>query len=456
MVDVISSAVERTLSSKPLMLAHPSSSALSDLYSSVSSSTSHLVETVNRCGAIRVTSNNLSLGATSNYSVSSSLLLYNPVLHLAFSLPANNIVMDGWGLQAIQSIELSFANSLAQNMLISGTALRDVLLFHQSDPEKRKIVLQQCGRANVGAVTVQCAIPLACLINRAQISNTFPLDMSTLNGFLQLNITFNTAQKFIFDIQSNTTPPVTTAWTSNYLTFCSSAINDAGFGIKQALLNDPMAVYSIPNTWIAPYRYNKSIQANAGATTELSVTSAPKGMLQGFLMTVTPSSELAGTADGRTISYPSGVDLSALRVQYNGIDIFRADTPYEIDSYYRYKFDGDNLSFNYLFFRARTPGTAANNDLMEAKVYFVPFDYHSGLVRSQTHVENLPSYDGATIQISFVVNTVNRTYYLPATPWTPASLATAGAAAAEDYTIEITWLLASLVEISESGVDIQR
>lgn len=449
----IASAVERTLANKPMLMSMPNSSALTDLYPSVSNSTSHLVECVNRSGSIRISPNSKLLGATSNFSVSSSLLLYNPTLNISITQPANHIMFDGWGLQAIETLELSFANSLAQNMIISGTALRDLLLYCQSDPEKRNLVFKQCGNSAAGAGVAYASIPLACLINRAQISNTFPLDFSTMNGFLQINITWNNAQKFMMVNSTNPAAAFPTQLTTCELTFCSSAITDAGFGVKNALLSDPMYSYNIPNTWVSPYVYHRDIQANAGAKTELSVTSCPKGQCHGFLLSLVPTTEFQAAANGQTLTYPSSVNLNTLRVQYNGIDLFRADNYQELNAYYRYKHNGDDLSFRYSFYAARV---VANHQEMLSKVYFVPFNYNSGLCRSQLHHETLPSYDGATIQIEFTVDTINRIRFDGATPYTPLALATAGAAAAEDYRIEITWLLSSLVEITQSGIDIQR
>lgn len=450
---MISNAVSRVLASKPMMMSHPSSAALTDFYPSVSSATSHLVEAVNRCGSVRLNSNNKTLNSTSNFSISSSLLLYNPTLNLSFTLPANHIVFDGWGLQAIDSFEISFANSLAQNMIISGSALRDLLLYSQCDPEKRQITMRQCGRASTANVVQYASIPLVSLINRAQISNTFPLDFSTFNGFMQFNITWKTPQAFIMVNSTNPGTAFPTQWTTCELVFCSSAITDGGFSIKNSLMMNPLASYNIPETWISNYKYDRSITVGASNTTELTVTSCPKGQCHGFLMSVFPKSEITATANGQTLTYPSGVLLSYLRVQYNGVDLFRANSYQEISAYNRYKHDGDDLSFGYTFYTARN---AANVDLMNGQIYFVPFNYHSSLVRSHNHSETLPSYDGASIQIEFSVDTGNREYVDAASPFTTATLATAGAGGAEDYSIEIVWLLSSLVEVTQSGVDIQR
>lgn len=455
-MDQIAASVERTLGKAPLLMSHPGSSALSSLYPSVSSCTSHLVETSNASNRYRVNANSITLGATSTFSVSSSYLLYNPCLNLEFTVPANNHVDDGWGLAAINSIEISFASSLCQNLLLTGTAMKSLLLYYSSDPEKRSLVIKQCGEATAGAAVCKASIPLISLINRGQISNTYPQDASCYNGFLQLSVTFNTCEKFIFDNSTNAHPPNVTAWTNCYLTFCQSAILDAGFSVKTALQNSPMSVYSVPTTYATSYKYNKTIDADSGVQTQLTISSAPKGMLTGILLNINPTSELQGSANGQVISYVNGVNLSQLRLEYAGTDIYRADTAKEIDAITRYRFDGDDLSYNFNFHRARNVANA-NFSQMLGKVYFIPFDYHSGMVRSQNHIENVPSFDGSTLSITFTVDAnAQRSYNDPATPFKVSALATAGAEEPEDYTIEVIYLLNALIEISDSGIDLQR
>lgn len=452
-MDFIGGAVSRVLSSKPIHLAHPSSAGLSDLYADVSNSSSHLVETVNRNGTIRIAGNNLQLQATTNYIVSSPLLIYNPCLHLSITVPATAVLNDGWGLLAIDTFDLSIPNSLAQNMTLSGSAMLDYLLFCQPDPEKRSIVLRQCGKASVGAGTYTCSIPLAFLINRTTVSNSFPLDMSTMSGFLQINVGWKSARQFMCDNSANGGIVFPTAWNNAVLTFSNSSIMDAGFAIKNALV-DPMTTYNIPEVWVQQYKYNLSIQANSGTTYNQQVTSAPPGMVHGFLMNVKDTNEINGSANGQTALFPSGVNLSSLRVEYSGQDLFRADSPSELESHLRYHFDGDDLSYEAQFYRARV---VAQRDKLVGRVYFVPFNYNSSKVRNHSHLENLPPYSGATIDISFTVDpTHNRTYYPIGAPFTETSLPTAGAGGPTNYTIEITWICSALMEINQSSVDIQR
>ena len=452
MTDYIGQAVERVLSSKPIHLAHPSSAGLTNLYADVTNSSSHLVETVNRNGAIRVASNNLSLSATSNFSVSSSMLVYNPMLIMAVTLPATGVMNDGWGLLAIDTIELSIPSSLAQNMVISGSAMREFLLYSQPDPEKRTDVLRQCGEHSAGAGINRACIPLAFLINRSYISNTFPIDMSTFRGFLQINVTFKSAQAFMTDNSANGGISFPTTFQNLELVFSNSSIADAGFSVRNSL-SQPDVSYNIPQTWLSQYKYHITATPNAGAESTLTVTSAPKGMLQGFLFSVQPTAEIAGGATGTVDLFSSGVSLRTLRVEYNGQDIYRAESLSEIDGYSRYRHDGDNLSYSYSFYLARATNTI---NLMRSRVYFVPFNYHSSMVRSGHLLENLPSYDGATIQIHFTINSQGRIYTAKADPFSEAVLAVANAGTAQDFTCEVTWLVSALMEINQSSVDLQR
>ncbi len=448
---MISEAVQRTLTSKPILMSHPSSLGLTDLYSSVSNSTSHLVETQNKSGATRISANSKALGATSNFSISSSLLNYGFTLNMSVTIPANHILNQGWGLAAIDYIELSFPNSLAQNMLISGTALRDYLLYCQPDNESRSNVLQQCGQAVAGAGTYKCSVPLASLLTRSTVGNSFPIDMAALNSFLQINITFKPAQGFIMVDSTDPAfnPPV--QFNTLELVTSSCAILDGGYSVRNALLMDPTSTYNIPTTWVAPYRYVANIDPTGVNLTELSITSCPKGFLNGCLFSVFPTVENTGAANAQTALFPSCVNLSSLQIQYNGQDIYRADSSFEIDSYSRLKHNGDNLGFQYPFYRVRN---TANPSRMDARVYFIPFNYNSGLVRDHIHCENLPSYDGATLQFKFSVDEAfNRTYNTAANPYFPAALALGGAL---PFTIEITWLLSALLEVNSSSVDIMR
>lgn len=450
-MDLTSVAVERTLMSKPMLLAHPSSSALSDLYANTSNASSHLVETINRNGALRVTGSSLRLGSTTNFSISSSLLVYAPTLNLELLVPAAHIVDSGWGLQAINSIEVSIANSLLQNWTLSGTALRDIILYNQFDPEKRSKVLIQCGEPTVDAIAT-ASIPLASLLNRTNISNTFPVDFSTMNGFLQVNITFNSAEKFMVVSSANPATAFPTSFNKCELTFCSTAIADAGFAIKNALAQDPMAVYGIPSQWFSNYKYNKSVVIDNETAIELITTSTPKGLLQGALISVQPTAELQGASNGRTELFPSPLEFSDLRVSYNGIDIFRADSKKELNAYLMYRHDGDDLSYEYRHYRARNVAQICK---YHAKVYFIPFNYHSGMCRTH-HLENLPSYDGASLQWQFTIDPSSRVYNTEAAILTDVVQDVVNTDAAQDVTIEITWVLSALLEINQSGVDLQR
>lgn len=454
MSQLVSSAVERVLTTKPILMSHPGASALSDYYASASNASSHLVEAVNRNGAVRVATNNLQLGATSSFSLSTSLLFSNPVLNVELTLPANHYVNDGWAFLAVNNVEISFANSLAQNLIQSGSSMRDVLLYCTPDPQKRALLLQQAGSQSTVAGTIRASIPLGSIVNRGLLSNSYPLDGSTLQGFMQFSVTWNDARRFMMVNSTNPAAAFPTAFTKCELVFSTAAINDAGFAIKNALMSNPLSTYVIPSHYFAPYTYHQNITLNSGNLVEFVTTACPKGILNGILLSIQPTSEIAGAANGRTLLYPNGVPLNSLRVQYNGVDIYRADTPKEIQAYNRFHHNGDDLSFRYK--AIRSDRNVANRDLFTGNIYYIPFNYDSSLVRSSHHFENMPSYDGATLSFSFIPDPTGRTVVEEATLLEDQTQLTTGGGAAEDYTIEVVFDLNTLVEINESGTDLQR
>jgi hypothetical protein len=112
-------AVGNVLSSSRLLMAHPGAAKFNQMYASADKSTTNLAEVVNSRGRLRQTANSSNLGARSDFYISSSSVVSDFLLNFSVAVPANGITPYGWGFQAISSIEITYSNSLIQNIIIN-------------------------------------------------------------------------------------------------------------------------------------------------------------------------------------------------------------------------------------------------------------------------------------------------------------------------------------------------
>jgi hypothetical protein len=100
---------------------------------------------------------------------------------------------------------------------------------------------------------------------------------------------------------------------------------------------------------------------------------------------------------------------------------------------------------------------------MEQPVIIIPLSYDAKAVMGGKHVENLPSYSGSNLQLSFTpderVRRAPGYEYWDQTDLTclnaSATAYVSNSAAAQAYTLEVLYVMSAVLEASNSTVDLQ-
>lgn len=467
----IDQAVASVLSRSKLKLAHPGASQLHEFYAAPSNCTSHLAESVQNYHRVRIAANNLNLNSQTTFTISTSSLVSSLWLHVTlagttgFKLPH-----DGWLFDAINTIEITFSNSLLQNMVLPGSALRDYMLLTCKNRWDREALLKLAGEGSFNTVA-SASMPIGHLLaSAAYQAGTFPIDFSVLNGPVLIQFNWNPGYKFTVKAQLAFAAPTT--WATCQITGMTTDLVDSSFAVKSAMAQNPMLIYSSPAKYLNSIPYNLS-NVNVGALQTINLQSAPAGMLSAIILNIRPaggaadgggppstqSSDWFGISTGTALIHSESVQLSTLTLTYGGQNIVDCRSAAEIKAMYTAAFCGDDLSYDVR--SCRNVGRAANNvaadDLVGEQVYHtncvvIPFGYDNRGIFSQKLTENLPGYAGASMQLSFTV--AQGTISTNAAPYTvaadPNQLQNG-----LPYVVQVTYVIEGLFEVSQGTVDLQ-
>lgn len=401
--NAIDQAAASVLASSEMLLTAPNNAKLHALYPTPAECTSTIAQTVCNSGQIRVTSNSKSLGASSNFHISSSAILDPPVLNVTLDLtlavdggnaPSYPVGIapcgDGWLFGLIESLEVTYSNSNLSNLILRGPALREWTLAQCRGVEEREELLRNAGCGNLmlytaaGTKTISASLPLSFLHwQGANVDSGFGFDARTVNGIIQLQINWanNIYKTFSLfraaggeDANFALCEIQTPAFKEMYLSFRSYQLMDSTFSVANALATNPYLKYVIPGKWVNTYRmevtgsrvfssypfgkYLNITRESDASDITMELTSAPAGMLQAIGIHVRPIAAV-DMADG-PIPYPwggsgVGVDkytnqymdclhLDAIQLQYSGQNIVQLNTKKEIDTYMKFIY-GEDMSF---------------------------------------------------------------------------------------------------------------
>jgi hypothetical protein len=464
MASHIDRAVASVLTRSKLKLAHPGASQLHEFYATPSSCSSHLAESIQSYNRLRVVANNLLLASQTNFVISTSSIVTSLWLHVSITGAAGfKLPTDGWLFQAINSIEVTFSNSLLQNMIIYGPALRDYLLATCKNRTDRERLLKLAGQGSYNVVA-RASMPIGHILASAAFqSGNYGIDFSVLNGPVNLQINWNPAYKFVVKANGGFAAPA--AWTSCEITGMTSDLVDSSFAVKTAMAQNPALIYSTPGKYINSFTYNLA-GVNVGAQQTINLQSAPAGMLCAILLNIRPagaaadgggpprvqSSDWTGIAAGTALVHGESVNLSTLTLSYGGQNLLDLRTEQEIVAMLTSAFDGDDMSYDIISCRQADTDNLVGEQVYHTRILVIPFGYDMRKILSYKLTENLPGYAGASMQLSFTV--AQGTYSTNATPYTVAAdpqVIQAGLA----YNVQVTYILDSLVEVSQGTVDLQ-
>lgn len=459
----ISDAVRDVLSAKRLKLVHPGNGKLTNLYAGSAEIESILAEQVTHKGQYRVSSNNLSLGAQSNFIISTSAVIDNLMLVFSITAPADGFFShNGWGFDLIESLEVTYANSLMQNMIIRGDILKEYSKLCSCSKDEREQMLDQAG--SLGAVTGEtrkAAVPLSFLnYNTSNMRGSWPTDASTLAGPIQICINWVTKAKSsrIFVDSDVAVDPdnLPTAVTGAEITCTTVTIQSAAFGVKDAMMRDRGLVYSIPSRYLSIVNESRTVLNAVTNTMNINLNSAPAGMLEGILIYAAPNDPSSGdnwvTGDTSLRKHGGSLRIDSLRLEFGSQDLIRYKSREEMLGFNRAAF-GDTLEY---FEKEILPGqaqAALGYSKVSSDVLFLPLVHDSKKVFNGHTNEHVPSYGGSQLQLTLTFSDESGEI----TPTSGSSFGPENGDAVTGTSIQIwiCYIISAILEISQGTVDLQ-
>lgn len=461
----IDEAVANVLTSSKLLMSHPNDAKFNQLYATSDKGTTNLAECVNSCGRNRISGNSSSVGGRTDFQISSSSVVYDVILQFQVgTVPTAGKLHGGWGFDAINSIEITYSNSLIQNLVITGPCLKEYLLLSCTSKDQRDELIRNAGLcAAAGDTNQKASIPIPLLNQNASgIYGNYGLDFSVMNGPLTVSVIWNPQRRFVAQATSGTAVTgVLAAFSTVALSMRTSDLQDGAFSVKRALNMNPQLVYSIPARYVNCIPYTVKGAAFAGGLSVLesiNLNSVPAGQLEYIILSLVDQGFNADTAvaTGSLSSNlpPSMPDFERIRLTYGGQTLYEANTYQEICNRDLLMF-GDSLLYDQPY---SVSGNATAAQAKKSKVYCIPLTYEARKVISAHCVENLPSYSGATLVMEMTVRKAIETK--GATSFIEGDIVvTAGQSYPIDggstYTLNIAYVLTSLLEISNGTVDLQ-
>jgi hypothetical protein len=458
MADMIDAQVSDILSRNKLMLRHPGAASLSGLYPTSNKIQTSLAETVNCCSKIRIPPSSRNLGASAVFTVSSSSILYNWNLNMRITVPEHMHTVPMWGFRAIQSIEVTISNSMLQSVIISGDAICQYLLLCCGSPEERSSLVQISGAAS-GSGSHSSSIPLGWLLENGTgtPNSSWGVDMSTLLGPIQFQVTFNSSSAFTQGYAGQAIEPIL-AFDDLFLSTCDTQMLNAPFQIRNSMMATGGS-YNLPSMYLSSVNYTVP-GVTTGQETVFQLNSAPHGCLVGILLNIRPVGELTYNTTG--CNYFGSVLLSHLSLEYSGQYLYKSDSVEQIRAINRGRFGGDDLTYsapvNRIVERTYptdpvTYSVPGRHDLVTTAVAFIPLGYNMRDILRGNLSENLPSYSGSSLTLRFTpLGRYDNHYESPFnTIIAPPQFNGGGGVT---YQLIVTYILDSLVTIDSSVVDL--
>lgn len=459
MSSAIDGAIADVLSTKRNKLVHPGDGVLSQSYATPREVSSILAEAVTHRGQYRVASNNLALGAQSNFILSTSAIIADPMLCLSLQAPTNAFfAYAGWGFDLIESIEITYSNSLMQNMVIRGEILKEYSKLCTCHRDELEEMLKTAGDNSTVAGALQNAcVPLSFLnYNTSGMKGSWPTDASVLAGPIQISINWVTPAKVsrIFVNTEDAAGAMPSALASVEITCTTVTIQRAAFGVKDAMMRDRSLVYAIPSRYLSIVNESRTVLNAVTDKITINLNSAPSGMLEGILIYAAPNDVSENGSDwvsggSEKKKYGGSLRVDNLRLQFGSQDLIRYKNRQEMLAFNRATF-GKSLSY---YEYANDPGAAAPSlERRETEIIFLPL-VQNGCGVFNGHVnEHVPSYGGSQLQLEIQFSNVVGSISGPS-PFGPESAT--DLVVATSVQIWVCYLISSILEISQGTVDLQ-
>ncbi len=468
MSEAINSAIADVLSTKRLKLVHPGDGKLTQSYATPGETVSVLAEAVTHRGQYRVASNNLTLGAQSNFILSTSAILDNIVLSFSIACPALGFFShQGWGFDLIDSLEVTYANSLMQNMIIRGDIVKEYAKLCCCSRDEKNQMLKAAGSLSTALGQTRTAVvPLSFLnYNTSNQRGSWPTDASVLAGPIQICINWVSQARSsrIFVDSDSTIVTLPAAIISADITCTTITLQRAAFGVKDAMSRDRSLVYSIPSRYLSIVNESRTTLNAITDVININLNSAPAGMLEAILIyaaPIDPAFDDDDWVDGITSKRKHGGSLriNNLRLQFGSQDLIRYRSREEMLAFNRACFS-DSLTYEELIVLPGSTEDGMRYVKVESDVLVLPLVQNGKGVFNGHVNEHVPSYGGSQLQLTLQFSDQSGEIV----PKPLVAMASGNPYGPEDgapvtgiaIQIWVAYIISSILEISQGTVDLQ-
>lgn len=462
-------AKNTVLSSKMLFLAHPGNSKLTEFYPNPSNCTAHVAEALNQHGSYRVSFNQAQFNASQTAIVSCSNLLNN--MAIVFTVTpgaATTFALEpGWGFDLIDQVQFSFSNSLMQDIAIPGALLREYSLYLCKDEAERRDLLNAAGTAfngaHPGGVAAKVAVVPLNFLSFIGTQHAFPLDLSVLSsGTVQIRATTKPANQ-VFSVAHND-PALNIALNSMDIITSTSVLMQSAFTVRNAMIQEPTLIYSLPAKYLNWYKYDIGPVAAAPANDiyanefNIQLSSLPSGQLEAMLVVVRPKRAAANPERIAATYHIGGVSFKRLRLTYGTLTIYDSRSFEERRYYMKSVFDDDMTYRAEGWYDRNAQGESGIASLRPYQVAVIPFVHRGAEVKSGAFMENLPSYGGSQLTLTIRAEPVEQLAYSVGAAvgaYTPAVGFDAFANDANGYDVFVGYVLSGILGLSNGTIDLQ-
>ena len=449
-MDPYETKISDVLASQDLLARHPGASQLgSDVYSSSANTTSEIIQRQRYTGQYVSAANTLTFGAQSSFFLQPGSVMNALAISGSVVLPRYTRAPDFWSLLAVDSVELIISGSSSvQSLKISGRSHLEMILA-TLDSTKLEAIRKANSfiDLNAAAATVNFSFPLHLFFSSADICALFPLDTSTLQSQIIINVRWKPAYQ-IFTGEGTNAVTLPVSFNTLYMRVFDQVQISNDFALANQLRMDSALVYSLPGTYLQTFSQVVNMSV-LNVEQLVNLTSMPSGQLQAILVSV---SEVAkeGTVGTQTLLQPFA-NFGSIRMLYNGIEIYRCDSVNELALANSVMTEKDNGVL--LKWKGHNVVTTAIPvvEFDANPVIIIPFANEiSRILRDRRH-EHTKDYSGSSLQFYFTI--APNVHYVDDT--VPVSSQLSLANGTGDYRLNFTFVNSAIYEISQRTVSMQ-
>jgi hypothetical protein len=418
------------LSANPVQLSHPGRSIVaSGLYAQPANSKLNVVPELNTIGRLKISSNSLNFGSSSQFQIPPQSFNGQMFLHGEVACDRYVQATSTWLLDMIERIEYQISgNSSINNVSLDGESHRDLIMASVEGEEKRLKMFRGTDvvDSNAAAVTASATIPLYLPWSAPDREGAFPFDTSTLSSNIIVTIRWRPGYRVFFGT-SGQSPTLPTAFSALHLKSFQTDLLNGAFAVSRAMSMDPSLTYSMPTYLCQSYKVDQSI--TTGSNTTISLTSLPQGQLVAVLCSAVPTS-YKGVSAGNVAAFWYSPVFSYSELLHNGQQLYLGESLDEIRCINALCKKGGSYDYE----SRASPYAYATPTDRTSFVMAMPLVYNLETALEEKHHQAVPSYGGSVLQ---------HTVQIPATGPNGETFPTG-----EVYTFTYTFIFNSIVENS--------